>query len=208
MRANFVLVLFFLNVCFCSLTASADEISNEKRTLLKGGIKGAALKTEDGLIQIGETAQFASEISTRVVQEATRKDTVVFRGPNLVGNSVIPWVGGDGGVLKFGDLPIRRNILNKLVNNIDETFLSLNSQIDALILPEIDDPSIMLTWNKLKEKRSEIETHIAELKELSSAKKLVNREIGREALAIYDGMSVLSKLSSQLFEIISANQSK
>ena len=200
MRKIILLIALFVfaqNYCFGQTESSSNAI-------LKGGIKGAALRTEDGLVKISETAEIVKETSTNIVKETTRKDTVVFRGPNY--GVVIPWVGGDGGVMKFGSLPIRRGKLDNFVRDTDSALMSLNSQMDALILPDDLTSQSMEIWNNIKTEREIAINHLTKLKELASAKKLVNLSIGREALAIYDSMTILSKLSNTLLEQISKSK--
>jgi hypothetical protein len=124
-----------------------------------------------------------------------------MRGPNYLGNGVvIPALGGNGGVMQMGELPIRREKLNKFLSDTEQTIVVLQNNIDALQIPPDSEPALATIHGAMRTTMTEVQDHLAKLKELSQAKRLANGKIGREALKIYDAMAQLEKQRAQLFE--------
>lgn len=199
-------------------TPSSDPTANENdkshptsSTVLQGGVKGAAMRTEDGLMTIGQGADMLRETTTNIMKEATRKDTIVFRGPNYVGNGiVIPAVGGanGSGVLKMGEMPMRRKRLDKWVADAEATILSMESHMNALIIPHDKEQAVEQSWKDLRQCIQTSLDHVQKLKELSQNKSLINKEIGREALQIFDGMNEMDKYRNQVMKVLFSDSSQ
>ncbi len=192
------------------LRQSEESAPDERQltpTILKGGIKGAALRTEDGLSKIGEATTAVQSSCMQIMKEATRKDTIVVRGPNVLpGGVVIPPLGGVGGVMQFGEMPMRRERLARFVCESEQSIKALKNYVDALIIPEDKMDQFASIWNNVLSTVADAQEHLAKLKELSSEKKLRNTKIGREALAIHDDMTGLEKSRALMLELITGKQ--
>lgn len=172
--------------------------------LLKGGVKGAALRTEDGLARIGQAVVEVQASCVKIMKEATRKDTIVMRGPNMVGSVMLPPLGGQGGVMQFGQMPIRRDKLLTYIADSEAQLAALRSYLDALIIPDGKSDALSGVWAGMRSQMQIAEGHLQALKELSQAKKLVNGKIGKEALAIHDSLSSLDRSREQVLAIVQA----
>jgi hypothetical protein len=172
---------------------------------LQGHVQGAALLTEGGLEEIALSAEQTRTVSQQIIQEATRKDTIVVRGPNaLPGGVIIPPLGGTGGVMQFGSMPVRRAKLLRFLSAQEAAFAALQSQVDALIVP--DTPAVLDSWNKLRDCVHQAGEHLQILKTCSAERNISNTAVAREALAIYDAMNALEKWRQQLDSTIKTQQ--
>jgi hypothetical protein len=182
----------------------AKETYEGEGKKLEGHIKGTALPTDEGLARIGIATGYIQDTCERIMREATRKDTIVVRGPNVVGTTVIPALGGAGGVMQFGEMPIRRNRLDQWVSQNEQNITALQSYVDALIIPEDKLPEVIDIFNSLRRSMQDAQDHLSILKELSAAKRLSNGKIGRQAVYIFDAMTAISKDRSQMNSILKA----
>ncbi len=186
--------------------ADGDEDSTPKPTrVLEGGVRGTVLLFDDGCARITLARELIQESTAKIMKEATRKDTVVMRGPNVIGNGmVIPSLGGAGGVMQMGELPIRKDRLDRFITETEQNIAALQSYVDALQIPAEKAPSLDPVYVSMRDTMQEAQDHLTKLKDLSSAKRLVNGKIGKEALRIYDAMGQLEKQRSQLLKLANA----
>lgn len=179
-------------------TSAAD--SKPVRTL-EGGVRGTVLLLDEGLAKINIAREMVQESTGKIMKEATRKDTIVVRGPNAIGNGIIiPAIGGSGGVMQFGEMPIRRDKLLRFLAESEQTLAALQSYVDALGIPTDKTESWGTIHGAMRLTMQDAQDHLAKLKDLSAQKKLANGKIGREALKIYDAMGQLEKQRAQLLE--------
>ena len=169
--------------------------------VFEGGVKGTAILMEEGLAKIGLASDIIQESTTKIMKEAMRKDTIVMRGPNVLpGGVVIPALGGSGGVMQFGEMPIRRAKLEAWLADSDQSIKALQTYVDALILPEGISSDASQAYSELKSSMEVAQDHMARLKELASAKRLLNNRIAKEALKIHDTMAEMQREKSTLMQ--------
>ena len=91
-------------------SASGSSETAEKKTVLQGGVRGSAVKLEEGLALIEQSAKMVQAPALEIAKECTRKETAVARGPNYIGNGiVIPAIGNPNGTFQIGELPARKD---------------------------------------------------------------------------------------------------
>jgi hypothetical protein len=179
-----------------------DHSDKPATRVLEGGIKGTAVPLSEGLSRISVAAVAVQDSCMKIMKEATRKDTVVMRGPNVLPNgTVIPALGGQGGVMQFGEMPIRKDKLQRYLDGSEQTMVALQSYVDALIVPA-DNAQAQSIYSDLRFAMQNAQDHLSRLKDLSSQKRLVNVKIGREALSIHDAMTAIERDRSQLAGLI------
>lgn len=189
----------------CADEEAAKDKETEKPTrVLEGGVKGTAIMFDDGVAKIEIARTLIQESCAKIMKEATRKDTVVMRGPNAIGNGiVIPALGGAGGVMQFGDLPMRRDRLERWVTENDQNVAALQSYIDALALPADKAESMKELYASMRATMQQAQDALTQLKDLSGQKRLPNIKIGKAALRIYDAMGKLQKQRDEMLQIAS-----
>jgi hypothetical protein len=197
--------------CFALLGAPAlaqekEEDKPAKPTrVLEGGVKGTVLLFDDGCARITLARELIQESTTKIMKEATRKDTVVMRGPNAIGNGiVIPALGGAGGIMQMGEMPIRRDRLERYLSESEQNIAALQSYVDALQVPSEKDEKIDAVYVSMRATMDDVQANLAKLKELSAMKRLSNGKIGKTALKIYDAMGQLEKQRSQILALANA----
>jgi hypothetical protein len=185
--------------------AGTDQAQEKKPSrVFEGGVKGTAVPFEEGLARIGAASQSVQESCVQIMKESTRKDTVVMRGPNVLpGGIVIPAIGGQGGVMQFGEMPIRRDRLERYINDTEQSIVALQSYVDALIVPS-QNTQAHETYARVRMDLQNAQDHLIRLKELASMKKLLNGRIGREALTIHDAMGAIDRSRAQLAQFLPA----
>ena len=179
------------------------------KTTLKGGVRGAAILTVDGLTSLEADASMLQGNVFEIMRECTRKETAVMRGPNYIGNGiVIPSVGGPGGTVQIGDLPARRDKLESWLAASQDVFNVLENHMDALILPE--NPSLELSniWTGMRSTMQAAKGNMEKMKELLSVHKFDKKLVGRAALRVYDSMTALEKMRSQVLLLVQAPTGK
>jgi hypothetical protein len=185
-------------------TSEAESADKPKGRVLEGGVKGTAVPIEEGLARIDAAGSQIQESCMQIIKEAGRKDTIVVRGPNVVGAGiVIPAIGGQGGVMQMGEMPIRRDRLERYMNNSEQSITALQSYVDALMVPN-DNGKAQLAYTDLKAQMASAQDHLSRLKELAAMKRLSNMKIGREALAIHDAIAAMQRDRSQLAQMAPA----
>lgn len=198
-------ILSALVVAFAAVPAFAQDVTDDtppKPTrVLEGGVKGTVLLFDEGCARITLARELIQESTTKIIKEASRKDTVVMRGPNVVGNSVIPAFGGVGGVMQMGELPIRKERLDRYMNESEQNIAALQNYIDALQIPPDKAATLDPVHEQMRATMQDAQDHLAKLRDLSSAKRLKNGPIAKEALRIYDAMTKLEKQRNQLLAL-------
>jgi hypothetical protein len=181
----------------------AQEQSGAQPPVLKGGVRGAALLTEDGLVKIGEAAEDLRKSCLLVISEVTRKDTVTVKPPNVLPNSVvIPAVPDPSGTMQMGPLEPRKKYLDRFVNDVAYHVELLQNSVDALIIPDNKVEVVAGPWGNLRGAMQDVQKHYAQLKSLTGGPKYDNEKIARQALAIYDSMSTVKKLRNDVLRIV------
>lgn len=176
-------------------SSSEDESDYDAKPtrVLEGGVKGTALRLEEGLARIGLASELIEESTMKIMKESTRKDTIVVRGPNAIGNGIVlPAMGGVGGVMQFGEMPIRRDRLARFVSETEQNIAALQSYVDALIIPA-EKTEAATAYGALRTSMETAQQQLTRLKELSAPKRLVNLKIGRAAMAINNAMADIDK---------------
>jgi hypothetical protein len=183
--------------------AATNESSAPSDKVLKGGVRGAALLTEDGLMKLGETTAELQRTSEQVMAEVTRKENIVVRGPNVLPNGVvIPAFPGPGGMIAFGDLPPRKKQLNNFVSNLAYYVELLQNEVNALIIPDDKSAAISPYWDAIRKDMDEINVRFAALKELTAGPRYENLKIGKEALKLYDRAKEIDQLRREVMKIV------
>lgn len=173
-----------------------------KTPMLQGGVSGTAVRIDDGLTRINLADQAAQQSCEAIMKEATRKDTIVMRGPNYIGNGiVVPALGGQGGVMQMGEMPIRRERLNRYLSESEQNIIAAQSYIDGLIIPPENAPATD-AYTSLRSAMATAQEHLAQLKALSAQKRLLNKPIGRAALAVFDALTAVEKNRSELSKLL------
>lgn len=185
-----------------SVTSAVSSQGEKKAPMLQGGVSGTAVRIEDGLTRINLGDQAAQQSCESIMREATRKDTIIMRGPNYIGNGiVIPALGGQGGVMQMGEMPIRRDRLNRYLSQSEQNISAAQTYIDGLIIPA-ENSAATTAYTSLRSSMAVAQEHLAQLKELSAQKRLMNKPIGREALAIFDAITEVEKSRSELAKLL------
>lgn len=193
--------------------AQAEESGSEateseaapKPEPLKGGVKGTAIRLEDGLKTISISTKMVQTSTGEIMKEVTRKETTVAKPANYIGNGiVIPALGGDPtGVVRVGELPARRKRLEAFIGSSEESFAVLQNHVDALIVPnELGFEEAHKLWEGMRSALGAARGNLNKLKELSAQEKLENKAIGKSALAVYDSMTAVEKMREQMDEIL------
>lgn len=183
--------------------SSSSESPPANKTTLKGGVRGAALLTEDGLVGIESDAKMLQMNVFEIARECTRKETAVMRGPNYIGNGiVIPAIGNPNGTVQIGDLPARRDKLEAFLGSSEEVFEVLQNHMDALILPENPPEQLSNLWTGMRSTLQAAKGNIDKMKELLEIKKFDKKQVGRAALKVYDSMTALEKMRSQILALV------
>lgn len=184
----------------------AREQSGAEPPVLKGGVRGAALLTEDGLIKIGEAAEDLRKSCLLVISEVTRRDTVTVKPPNVLPNSVvIPAVPDPSGTMQLGPLEPRKKYLDRFVSDVAYHVELLKNSVDALIIPHNKVDAVARSWGNLRDAMQDVQGHYAQLKSLTGGPKYNNEKIARQALVIYDSMSTVKRLRNDVLRIVRAN---
>lgn len=194
-----------------SATSSApttEQTTTEDRSAyIKGGVRAAALRTLDGLVSIESAANFLQGSATEVMKEVTRKETVVVRGPNYIGNGiVIPAIGGPSGTMQMGKLPARRKKLESFLASCEESFAALESQVHALIVGPEAPQDIQNLWTGMRATVAATKESITQMHDLINQKKLADNQIGKAALKVYDSMTALNKIREQMLERVKTEE--
>lgn len=195
-----------------ALVASADDTSlpSESSTspgVLKGGVRGAALLTEDGLIKMGEAVQEIRQATSGLMTEVTRKDTVVVRGPNVIsGNIIIPALPNPSGTIQFGNLPPRKKQMQSLMARLSHMVQLLQNEMDALIIPDDKLDAVSEKWNQMRTTMEGVQSSLAELKALTeNERNYDNSKIGKRALYIYEKVGTINNLRRDVLKTIKTN---
>jgi hypothetical protein len=206
------LILSALAVAMISAPAfceDEDTAPAKPTRVLEGGVRGTVLLLDEGCARITLARELIQESAEKIMKEATRKDTIVMRGPNAIGNGiVIPALGGVGGVMQMGEMPIRKDRLDRYVSESEQNIAALQNYVDALQIPAEKSPALDPVYVTIRATMDEAQLHLAKLKELSAAKRLKNGPIGKEALKIYDAMQKLEKQRGQLLALANASNTK
>lgn len=196
-------------------SAKSEEESGNQRdsNILKGGVRGSAVRLEEGLEMIEVSAKMVKGPALEIAQECTRKETAVIRGPNYIGNGiVVPAVGNPTGTIQIGELPARTEKLETFLSIQESAIKALRSHVDGLIFPEDSTTEMLNLWKGMQNEMQQTETNISSMRELLSQLPRKRQEIkqkdakplGQAALKIYDSMTALEKTRGQLEEILKA----
>ncbi|MBY0356381.1 MAG: hypothetical protein K2W82_00150 [Candidatus Obscuribacterales bacterium] len=189
------------------LAAEGETTEPDAPSYIKGGVKATALHTMDGLNSINGTAKILQESALALMKETTRKETVVVRGPNYIGNGiVIPAIGDPSGTMQMGNLPARRKKVDAFLSGCEQAYAALESQVNALIVPDDAPGDLHNMWLGMRTTLSAVKENLEKLKELSGQSKLQNKPIGRAALKVYDSMTALDKVSERMIDIIKTKE--
>ena len=190
---------------------SKEDKNDDSRTVLQGGVRGSAVRLEEGLGMVEMSSKMVQSSALEIAKEVTRKETVTVRGPNYIGNGiVIPAIGGPNGTMQLGDLPARKEKVERFIVNAEESIKALKSQVDGLIIPEGSAAELSNLWRGMQSTMKVAETNIGVMRDLSaqtpSGKEEINKkdskQIGRAALKVYDSMTALDKMRTQMFSIL------
>jgi hypothetical protein len=230
-----LLVASFLQHAFCDEAASGTEPASENAvenkgtdsdaqsenkssgTVLQGGVRGSAVRLEEGLGMVEVSAKVLQGSALEIAKEVTRKETAVVRGPNYIGNGiVIPAIGNPNGTMQLGEMPARRDKVDRFIANAEDAVKALRSQIDGLIIPEGSPQELHNIWTGMQSTMKAAETNIGSMRELANQtpanKEEINRkdakQIGRAALKVYDSMTALDKMRTQILSYFEPNKAK
>ena len=179
--------------------------------ILKGGVKGTAVRLEEGLLMIEQSARMVQEPALEIAKECTRKETAVARGPNYIGNGIVlPAIGNPNGTFQIGELPARRDRVDAFLSNAEQAVKALRSHVDGLIIPEGSSLDMVNLWKGMQSSMLAAENNISSMKELVAQTPVKKGEIkqkdakplGRAALKVYDSMTALEKMRSRMDEMV------
>jgi hypothetical protein len=184
-------------------TPGSTDDSARKSRVLEGGVKGTALPFAEGISRIGAACDLIQETTERILKEANRQDTIVMRGPNVLPNgTVIPALGGVGGVMKMGYMPMHKDKLARWIANTQQNIDALQSYVDALIIPSTASADTGPAYTALKSSMKRAQLHFQLLKELSEQKRPPNERIAAEAATVHDTMDQILKERSVIQQLI------
>lgn len=179
----------------------------DRSNFIKGGVRAAALRTMDGLIAIESSAKILQSSAMELMKEVTRKETVVVRGPNFIGNGiVIPAIGDPSGTMQMGNLPARRKKVETFLSSSEQAYAAVQSQVDALIIPDDAPDDLHNLWLGMRSIMSATKENIEKLRSLANEPKLAGKSIGRASLKVYDSMTALDKIREQMLNIVKTKE--
>lgn len=179
-------------------TAAAPGDSAGKQ-MIKGGVRGAALRTEDGLVKIGQSSRQVRLSAMDLMSEVTRKDMVHVSSPNVLPNGVvINPVPSPSGMIPMGNLPARKKRVDFFMQQIGQSLALLQNEVDALIIPEDKAAQLSDKWSQVRGQMQVVQTSYASLKDLTAGDKYDNKQIGKNALNIYETMDRIQKAVKQI----------
>lgn len=185
------LLLVWAPVCIAEDNPQAPA---DTKLQIQGGIKGTAVPFTQGINYVATAAAVIKQEAEALIGEATRQDTVVVRGPNVLpGGVVIPPIGGPSGVMQLGEMPMRKKKVDRWVGDLEHNVLAMQGYVDGLIIPADQAQAAEPAYTALRAANQKAQEHLAQLKELTSSRGLSNKKIGREALAIYDAMTEIQR---------------
>jgi hypothetical protein len=177
--------------------------SAASKSRLQGGVKGAALLTEDGLVKLGQATKDLKQATLLLIGEVTRKELVQVRGANVLPNGVvIQPMPMPSGLAEAGPLPPRKRQLKLFMRTIEFDVLLLRNEVDALIIPESKASLVSAPWEQIRSSISKIEEHLAELRLLTAGPKYDSLKIGRQAVAIHDLIDAAEKSRRQVVSLL------
>lgn len=177
----------------------SDDSSPPPTRVFEGGVKGTVLLFDDGVGKITLVREAIQESTQKIIKESTRKDTVVAHPANYIGNGiVIPAIGGVGGVMQMGELPIRKDRLDRYMYETEKNIEVLQNYMDALQIPPEKAKRVDPVYTSMRDTMQTVGAELEKLKTLSGAKRLNNLKIAKSALHIYDAMNKLEKQRADL----------
>lgn len=189
----------------------------EKKTVLQGGVRGTAIKLEEGLALIEQSAKMVQAPALEIAKECTRKETAMVRGPNYIGNGiVIPAIGNPNGTMQIGELPARKDRVENFLSVAEDAVKALRSHVDGLIVPDDSAEDLRNLWKGMQSTMQNAENNIASMRELLAQTPVKKDEIkqkdakplGRAALKVYDSMTALEKMRSRMDDMVAASLKK
>lgn len=187
------------------------EKSEESRTVLQGGVRGSVVRLEEGLVMVESSSKMVQGSALEIAKEVTRKETAVVRGPNYIGNGiVIPAIGNPNGTMQLGEAPARKEKVDRFLVTAEEALKALKTQVDGLIIPEGAPEDLHNLWSGMQSTMKVAETNVAAMRELANLQPPKREEIprkdakqiGRAALKVYDSMTALDKMRTQILAIL------
>lgn len=170
---------------------------------LKGGVRGTALPTEEGLKKIGETARQLKQTSLVMMHEVTRREMVAVRSPNVLpGGIVIQPMPNSTGMAPGDVMPPRKKQLEVQMREIEYQVKLLRNEIDALIIPESKASAVQEPWGRIRAAMSQIVEHYNNLTALVTVSRPDSLKIGREAVAIHDLTAQIEKLRREVMKTV------
>lgn len=175
--------------------------SSSKADRIKGSVRGAAVLTSDGLRKIADTSAVIKRVAELIAGEVNRKDEVVTKVPNFVpGGGVIPPVPQPSGTMLAGDLPARKEVLDRFMRQISYKVELLHNTIDALIIPPDRQKDLEPLWAKIKLNMIELQKHYELLSAATREPPYNKTKIGRAALSVFDCAERIEKLRKKAYK--------
>jgi hypothetical protein len=170
-------------LCWSVQPMHAQETNDSQpRPAIEGGVSGTAVTFPQGLNYIRGAAQNVFDISGEIMHEAARQDTVMVRGPNVLPNGVvIQPLGGVGGVVQMGNMPIHRDKLQRWLSEMQTNLDLARNYVDSLIIPPDKQAAASATYERLRSTMQLATEHFAILQALSNTKNLPNGKILKQA---------------------------
>lgn len=197
-----------LTASFCTAFVFAEDAKDnddpppKPTRVYETGVKGTVLLFDDGVGKITLVREAIQESTKKIIKESTRKDTVVAHGPNYVGNGIVlPAIGGIGGVMQMGEMPIRKDRLDRYMSETEQNIAALQNYMDALQIPPTKASALDPVYTSMRATMDTVNAELDKLKELSAAKRLNNTKIAKAALHIYDAMTKLEKQRNQMLAL-------
>jgi len=193
-------------------SGNGGNSGNGQGKVLQGGVRGSAVKLEEGLEMIDSSSKLIQGSALLLTQECTRKEQTVMRGPNYIGNGiVIPALGGNGsGIVMAGELPARKDKVEAFLSTVEDGIKALKTHVDGLIIPEGSADEMTKLWQSMQGAMQTAETNIATMREIvaqvpakkGEIKQKDAKPLGRAALKVYDSMTELIKARKQMDSMV------
>lgn len=196
-----------------SETVGAESTSSgeSKSTVLQGGVRGSAIKLEEGLVMIESSAKMVQAPALEIAKECTRKETAVMRGPNYIGNGIIlPAIGNPNSTVQIGELPARKDKVDEFLSIAEQSMKALRTHVDGLIIPEGSPEDMHNLWKGMQSTMQAAENNINAMRALvaeipakkGEIKQKDAKPLGQAALKVYDSMTALEKMRGQLDDLV------
>ncbi len=170
-------------------TTAQDKLSGK---VIYGQVK-------DTVKELEKTAHFWARSAEDVIGEVERHTYVAIPSPGIVGGTFITPMPVPSGMVEMGDrLKPRKKWLNFYLNQMSKLQEYLSGELVNLNKLVNDNAELETSYKILSTINDDCQKHYKNMQEYVSNNELDNLKIGKEALAIYDGMQSFEKKAHEL----------